>query len=161
MAGARSTLKNLIRIDDKSLEAYLLAGQVEEASGNFVDAIVQYRKALALDGGHVFALNNLAYLLSRDPAHLEEALGFARKAREQVPESPEVLDTLGWLYYRKGLYDLAAKELEQALAKAQWPAIQFHLALTYNRLGLTEKGGRLLATALAKDPKLADSEALR
>ena len=65
----------------------------------------------------------------------------ARKAKEQVPESPEMLDTLGWLYYRKGLYDLAAKELEQALAKADWPAIQFHLGLTYNRLGNTEKGG--------------------
>ena len=108
--------------------------------------------------GNVFALNNLAYLLSRDSAHIEEALGLARRAREQVPESPEVLDTLGWLYYRKGLYDLAAKELEQALAKAEWPAIQFHLALTYNRLGNTVKGGRLLAAALAKDPKLADSE---
>jgi tetratricopeptide (TPR) repeat protein len=72
-----------------------------------------------------------------------------------------VLDTLGWLYYRKGLYDLAAKELERAMAKAEWPAIQFHLALTYNRLGKTVMGGRLLAAALAKDPKLADSEVLR
>ena len=161
LAGARSTLKNLIRLDDKSVDALLLSGQVEEASGNYADAIVHYRKALALDGGNVFALNNLAYLLSRDSAHIEEALGMARRAREQVPESPEVLDTLGWLYYRKGLYDLAAKELEQALAKAEWPAIQFHLALTYNRLGNTVKGGRLLAAALAKDPKLADSEVLR
>ena len=78
-----------------------------------------------------------------------------------MPESPEVLDTVGWLYYRKGLYDLAAKELEQALAKAEWPAIQFHLGLAYNRLGNSVKGGRLLAAALAKDPKLADSEGLR
>ena len=114
LAGARSTLKNLIRLDDKSVDALLLSGQVEEASGHYADAIVHYRKALALDGGNVFALNNLAYLLARDPAHIEEALGMARRAREQVPESPEVLDTLGWLYYRKGLYDLAAKELEQS-----------------------------------------------
>jgi tetratricopeptide (TPR) repeat protein len=160
-AGARSTLRNLVHLDDKSVEALLLAGQVEEASHNYSDAIVYYKKALALDAGNVFALNNLAYLLSRDAVHLEEALGLARRAREQVPESPEVLDTLGWLYYRKGLYDLAAKELEHALAKAEWPAIQFHLALTYNRLGKTVEGGHLLAAALAKDPKLADSEVLR
>ena len=83
LAGARSTLKNLLRLDDKSLDAYLLAGQVEEASGNYGDAIVQYRKALALDGGNVFALNNLAYLLSRDPAHIEEALGLARRAKNR------------------------------------------------------------------------------
>jgi len=160
-AGARSTLKNLIRLDGKSVDALLLSGQVEEAAGHYADAIVHYRKALTLDGGNVFALNNLAYLLARDSAHIDEALGLARRAREQVPESPEVLDTVGWLYYRKGLYDLAAKELEQALAKAEWPAIQFHLALTYNRLGNTVKGGRLLAAALSKDPKLADSAGLR
>jgi tetratricopeptide (TPR) repeat protein len=161
MAGARSTLKNLFRLDDKNIEAYMLAGQVEEASANYRDAIEYYRRALALDGANVFSLNNLAYLLSRDPAHLEEALGLARKAKDQVPESPEVLDTLGWLYYRKGMYDLAAKELEHALSKVDWPAIQFHLGLAYNRLGNTEKGGRLLAAALAKDPKLADADGFR
>ena len=161
LASARSTLKNLVRLDDKVIDAYLLSGQVEEASGNPGDAVVQYRKALSLDNANVFALNNLAYLLSRDATHLEEALTLARSAKEQVPQSPEVLDTLGWLYYRKGLYDLAAKELELALARADWPAIQFHLGLTYNRLGNTVKGGHLLAVALAKDPKLADSEGLR
>jgi tetratricopeptide (TPR) repeat protein len=161
MAGARSTLKNLLRLDDKNIEAYMLAGQVEEASANYRDAMEFYRKALALDGSNVFSLNNLAYLLSRDPARIEEALGLARKAKDQVPDSPEVLDTLGWLYYRKGMYDLAAQELERALSKADWPAIQFHLGLAYNRLGNTEKGRRLLAAALAKDPKLADADGFR
>jgi tetratricopeptide (TPR) repeat protein len=161
LASARSTLKNLLRLDSQNIEAHMLAGQIEEASGNLADAVTCYRKALALDDDNLFALNNLAYLLSREPSHLEEALGLARKAKDQVPDSPEVLDTLGWLYYRKGLYDLAAKELEHALAKAEWPAIQFHLGLTYNRLGNTAKGGRLLAAALAKDSKLADSEMQR
>jgi hypothetical protein len=59
------------------------------------------------------------------------------------------------------MYDLAAKELEHALSKVDWPAIQFHLGLAYNRLGNTEKGGRLLAAALAKDPKLADADGFR
>jgi tetratricopeptide (TPR) repeat protein len=161
MAGARSTLKKLLRLDGQNIEAYMLAGQVEEASANDRDAIEYYRKALALDDANVFSLNNLAYLLSRDPAHLEEALTLARKAKDQVPESPEVLDTLGWLYYRKGMYDLAARELELALSKADSPAIQFHLGLAYNRLGNTEKGRRLLAAAIAKDPKLADADASR
>ena len=139
----------------------MLEGQIEEAAGNFGDAVACYRKALALDDDNIFVLNNLAYLLSREPSHLEEALALARKAKDQVPDSPEVLDTLGWLYYRKGLYDLAAKELEQALAKADWPAIQFHLGLTYNRLGNAAKGRPLLAAAIAKDPRLADSEMQR
>ena len=55
-------------------------------------------------------------LESRDPARVDEALTFARKAKELEPESPQILDTLGWLYYRKGLYPQAARELEAALA---------------------------------------------
>ena len=116
---------------------------------------------LTIDAINVFALNNLAYVLSRDSKHMEEALDMVRRAKEQAPESPEVLDTFGWLCYRKGEHDVAKfKELEHALAKAELPAIEFHLGMTYNRLGESEKGGRLIAAALAKDPKLVDSEAL-
>lgn len=161
LAGARSALINLFRLDDQNIEACMLAGQVEEASGHYSEAAAFYQKVLVLDSDNIFALNNLAYVLSRDATHLEEALGLARTAKDRAPESPEVLDTLGWLYYRKGMYDLAAKELEHALTKADWPAIQFHLGLTYSRLGDTGRGGRLMAAALAKDPKLSDSEAFR
>jgi len=160
LSSARSTLKNLFKLDDQVTQAYQLAGQVEEASGNYGEAISFYKKVLAMDAINVFALNNLACLLSRDSKHLEEALDMARRAKAQVPESPEVLDTFGWLCYRKGDYDLAVKELEHALAKAELPAIKFHLGMTYSRLGDSAKGGRLIAAALAKDPKLLDSEAL-
>jgi tetratricopeptide (TPR) repeat protein len=155
-ATARNTLKILFRLDDKNVNGHILAGQVEEAAGYNRDATDHYKKALAVDGNNVVALNNLAYILSHDPARVEEALAFARKAKEFAPESPQVMDTLGWLYYRKGLYELAARELEGALAQAEWPSIQLHLGLTYNRLGNTKKGQLLVAAALAKEPKLAD-----
>lgn len=160
LASARTTLKNLFKLDDQNIQAYQLAGQVEEASGNYGEAISFYRKVLTMDANNVFALNNLAYLLSRDSKRLEEALDMARRAKEQAPESPEVLDTFGWLSYRKGNYDLAVKDLEHALSKVDVPAIEFHLGMTYSRLGDSAKGGRLIAAALAKDPKLVDSEAL-
>lgn len=160
LASARSTLRDLLKLDDQNIQAYELAGQVEEASGNYGEAISFYQKVLTMEANNVFALNNLAYLLSRDSKHLEEALDMARRAKDQAPESPEVLDTFGWLCYRKGEYGLAVKELEDALSKADLPAIQFHLGMTYSRLGDSAKGGRLIAAALAKDPKLVDSEAL-
>ena len=119
------------------------------------DAAEYYQKAIALDSSNVVAINNLAYVLSRDSARVDEALTFARKAKELAPESPQIMDTLGWLYYRKGLYQQASRELEAALAKAEWPSIQFHLGLTYNRLGKTVKGSQLVAAALAKAPQLA------
>ena len=160
LASARMTLRSLFKLDDQVIQAYQLAGQVEEASGNYAEAILFYKKVLTMDAVNVFALNNLAYLLSRDPKLLDQALDMARRAKDQVPESPEVLDTFGWLCYRKGDYGLAVKELEHALEKAELPAIEFHLGMTYSRLGDSAKGGRLIAAALAKDPKLMDTEAL-
>jgi tetratricopeptide (TPR) repeat protein len=158
---ARETLKALLKLDNSNIDAYVLAGQVEEAADNNRAAADHYQQAIARDSSNIFALNNLAYILSGDPARVDEAMTFARKAKELAPESPQVLDTLGWLYYRKGHYEMAVRELEAALAKAEWPSIQFHLGLTYNRLGNTSKGGRLLAAALAKEPELADTEALQ
>ena len=154
-ASARTTLRSLFRLNDKHVNGYVLAAQVEQAAGYPLDAVGHYRKAIDLDSNNVVALNNLAYLLSRDKAKVDEALALARRAKESDPDSPQVMDTLGWLYYRKGLYELAAKELEGALSKADWPSVQFHLGLTYNRLG-NEKGKRLVALALASEPGLAE-----
>jgi Tfp pilus assembly protein PilF len=128
-ATARNTLRTLFKLDERNVNAHVLAGQVEEAAGYKRDAVEHYRKALTVDSNNVFALNNLAYILSHEPASVDEALTLARKA----------------------------KELEAALQKAQWPSIQLHLGLTYNKLGNAEKGKQLVATALAKEPKLADA----
>jgi tetratricopeptide (TPR) repeat protein len=66
----------------------------------------------------------------------------AQKAKELAPESSYTQDALGWIYCRKGLYQPAAKELEAVLAKETRPSIQFHLGLTYKRLGNSVKGNQ-------------------
>ena len=35
-----------------------------------------------------------------------------------MPDDPSVMDTLGWVYYRKGIYDSAIGEFKGSLAKA-------------------------------------------
>lgn len=155
---ARSTLTALRAMDPRNTDALMLIGEVEEAANNYPKAIEYYRQLLDIDNRHVGALNNLAFVLSRDPGKLDEAMKLAQKAKELAPESPEVKDTLGWVYYRKGMFQAAATELERALSNSDRPVIQLHLGMTYNRLGNNTKGGRLIAAALAKDPKLAETE---
>lgn len=155
---ARSALNSLLAIDHRNPDAVMLLAELEQASHRPALAMEHYRRVLALNNRHARALNNLAVLLSRDSTKLDDAMSLAQKAKELSPETAQVLDTLGWIYYRKGLYSLAAIELERAVANGQRPTIQYHLGLTYNRLGETTKGGRLIAAALAKEPKLADTE---
>jgi tetratricopeptide (TPR) repeat protein len=158
---ARETLTATLAIDQRNTDTLMLLARVEESAANYESVIDYYRKVLTLNNRHVGALNNIAYALSRNPAHLDEALALAQKAKEISPQNSQILDTLGWVYYRKGMYQLAARELEGALALGPRPVIQLHLGLAYNRLGETVKGGRMVAAALAKEPKLAETEVIR
>ena len=48
----------------------------------------------------------------------QEAMDLAQTAKERLPDSPFVMDTLGWVYFKKGFYDLALVEVVDSLEKA-------------------------------------------
>lgn len=154
---ARRALDQLVLADPSNLDAHMLFGELEDASENYAAAAEHYKKVVSGDERNVVALNNLAYAVSRDSQQLDEALKYAQKAKELAPESSQILDTLGWIYYRKGFFAMAARELEGAVAKDPRPALKFHLGLAYDRIGKSLEGTRLIAAALAVDPKLADT----
>ena len=109
-----------------------------------------------IDSSNLFALNNLAYALAVD--NPDEALKFAQEAVEIAPDNPTVQDTLAWVYYRKGLYSMAARFLKTALDKEATPQRQFHLGMTYLKMGDEATGQRMVRAALVKDPGLAKTE---
>jgi tetratricopeptide (TPR) repeat protein len=93
--------------------------------------------------------NDLAFLLTRRGVDLDRAVQLARDARSALPDSPDVADTLGFAYLRKGLPQAALPQLEAAveLAEARGrdnPSMLYHLALALQALG---RGGEA-ATAL-------------
>jgi hypothetical protein len=48
---------------------------------------------------------------------LQEALIFASKAKKILPDDPNIMDTIGWIYYQQGLLDFALRELVGASEK--------------------------------------------
>ena len=107
-----------------------------------------YRRAAELDPTAFEPRNNLALLLAeRD---LDGALAAAQEAYALRSNSPAVLDTLGWLYLRKGLVDRATSLLKEAHAAApELAEVQLHLALAHQKAGRTDDARRLLV-ALAQ-----------
>jgi Flp pilus assembly protein TadD len=107
----------------------------------------------------VVALNNLAWILGEVRKSPEQGLPLAVKAAELAPQVPAVLDTLGWIHYRRGAFADAEKALARAVERAPNQAgFQYHLGMTYYRLG--RKGDALVALrrVTALDPKLAERE---
>ena len=62
-------------------------------------------------------MNGLGYVLALEDRDLTKALSLCKKAVERAPNSASCLDSLGFVYYKLGLFKDALKYLEQAELK--------------------------------------------
>lgn len=73
-----------------------------------------YEKSLQKNPDNVTSMNGLGYVLACQEKDLTRALSLCKQAVKIEPKSPACLDSLGWVYYKLGLYDDALQYLEQA-----------------------------------------------
>jgi tetratricopeptide (TPR) repeat protein len=157
--GAIDAYEKALKIDANSVEAHRGLGQAYERLGQNDRAEQSYRRALAVKANDVMSLNNLAWILSEIKKKPDEALPFAMKAERLAPTLASVIDTLGWIHYRRQSYPEAEKFLTQAAERAPSDAaVRFHLGMTYAKLGRTSDAVSALRRAGQLDPKLADRE---
>jgi tetratricopeptide (TPR) repeat protein len=150
--------------EDKAIEEYnaLLARNPDRAEVHMAIATIydgqrrhdlakkHYEEALRVNPQFAPAANNLAYILAEKDQNLTKALELARLAKEKLSDDPGVMDTIGWVYYKKGLYDSAIVEFVDSLAKIPGNAtVQYHLGMAYHKKGDREKAKSALEKALA------------
>jgi tetratricopeptide (TPR) repeat protein len=157
--GAIESFQAALKIKPDLVEAQRGLGQAYQMLGQMDRAAESYRRVLAAKGDDVPSLNNLALILLEVRNRPDEALPLAMKAEQLAPRSPEVLDTLGWVHYQRGAYGEAQKFLSRAVELgAGNAAIQYHLGMTYAKLGRKSDAVWALRRAAALDAKLAQSE---
>ena len=140
----------------------MILGTIYDMQKNFDLAEKRYRKALAIYPEFAPAANNLAYLLAAQGKNIDEALDFARKAKEKLPNDPSIMDTLGLVYYKKGLYDSAIGEFTDSLDKMpDNPTVHYHLGMTYYKKGDKNRARAELKKALSLDDGFDGSEEAR
>jgi Flp pilus assembly protein TadD len=134
----------------KLVGVHVLKGMLFENQRRREDAKQSYLQALTLDAHSPIAANNLAWLYAEGNEKLDEALELARNAKSQRPDSPDIADTLGWVLYKKGLFDLAIGALRDvAQAHPERGDIQYHLGLAYLKNGDTVQARDALQKALS------------
>jgi len=69
----------------------------------------------------------------------DEAREYILKAAQLLPDDPAVLDSLGWVYYRLGEYQIAIKWLNKAFEVLQDAEIAAHLGEALWVSGQAEK----------------------
>ncbi len=67
------------------------------------EAIAELRSVLRVTPDNFAALNNLAYAWADRGENLDEALRYAQRAVELRPNITPLTDTLGWVYFKKGM----------------------------------------------------------
>ncbi len=125
------------------------------------EAQQRYERVIQLDRQAPVAANNLAWLYAERGGNLDVALQLAQTARRILPNQPAVADTLGWVYYKKQQYDLAIRELQDAVEKdPDNPEYQYHLGAAYAAAGDVTKARTALQKAVAR-PFAASEDARR
>jgi tetratricopeptide (TPR) repeat protein len=127
------------------------AAKVYEKQGR-IDAAIAGYEALYRGNpqGKDFAANNLAMLLVTYRKD-QESLDRARDLTTSFATSNNgmLLDTVGWVRFKRGEYQDALPTLERAMERApDSKVIRFHLAMTQLRLGLRDRARTNLEAAL-------------
>jgi predicted Zn-dependent protease len=125
-------LDDLIKKSPSNASAYGTKGILLETQGKTAEAQQCYSEAIRLDPDFFAAGNNLAYILAEEGRELDTALNLAQNARRRQPENPNIADTLGWVYYKRGNLVLARDQLQFAVSKEpDNPVLQYHLGMIY------------------------------
>ena len=134
--------------DDERATIQLCLGIVYNGIDQFQEARKAYEAALEANPQNLFALNNLAYLLTEDLNQPELAVPYAKRAAELSGE-PAILDTLGWAYVCVGEYNNAIAQLTQANQQdSNYLPAAFHLGEAYRRSGQFDEAQSILESVI-------------
>jgi cellulose synthase operon protein C len=159
---ARTEFEALAKRQAKPVGPLTMSGIILQSQGQSAEAKKRFQDVLAIDSNAVIAANNLAWILADSGEDLDMALKLAQTATAQSPDAPELIDTLGWVYYKKDLPDLAIPFFERAAAKAPGNAgFHHHLGLAYLKVGKSDRGRASLERALATGIDSATAETIR
>jgi tetratricopeptide (TPR) repeat protein len=112
---AARPIREVLQQDPSHAPALFASGILAEQSGNASAARESYRKVVKRFPGFFPAHKRLAILLlAESPADDAAAYEHAVKAREALPDDPEVARTLGILRFRRKEYARASQLLQEA-----------------------------------------------
>ena len=167
----------LLREADRSAEALAVLEQALRAAPDDSDLLYEtamlaerlnnlelmesrLRRVIELKPDHAHAYNALGYSLADRKLRLDEAETLVARALELSPDDPFILDSMGWVRFRRGDVPAALKYLERAYAIRADAEIAAHLGEVLWSVERREDANRLFDEALKAHPSskvLADT----
>ncbi len=138
-SAARDNILRAISIKNDEETYYFYLAVAYEKLNEINKSIENLKLAINSNPNSGRSYNYLGYLYADKNKNLDEAFTLVQKALEIEPQNGAYLDSMGWIYYRKGDYTSALKNLllaEEKLDEAGTPdSVVFdHLGDTYLKL---------------------------
>ena len=147
------------KLNPKSVAAWTALGILHERISEFKLAEKDYETALAIERNAPVPANNLALLYCDHGGDMDKALELARRAKEALPKAAMVSDTLGWIYYKRELFESAMPLIREAVRQEpDKGSYRFHLAATLLGIGKETEAREELEAALKLDASLRENE---
>jgi tetratricopeptide (TPR) repeat protein len=127
------------KTDEKAYVSFL-RGDLYQRQKMYDQADNEFRKVLAVtaptDPQAAATLNYLGYMNADRGVKLDESLNYIKQALTFEPNNGAYLDSLGWVYFKLGKYDLAEENLNKAAVHmGSDPTVQEHLGDLYQKTG--------------------------
>ncbi len=159
---ATAEFEKLAERQPRATAPLTLAGVLLQLQNKPNEAKTYYQKALDVDPRAAVAANNLAWLYAQDNEKLDIALQLAQTAKAGLPDRHEVDDTLGWVYYKKGLSTLAVAAFQRSVElQPDNPSYLGHLGLAYAQSGDNDRARQTLERALKINGSFEGSDEVR
>lgn len=136
---AEGAFKLMIELAPENPEAHFyLGGIYNELKKNNLSED-ELKETIRLKPDFSEALNYLGYLWAEENKNLDQAETMIKKALQADPGNGAYIDSLGWVYFRRGKFKEAVKELERAGSLLEDPVIYDHLGDAYLKVNDKEK----------------------
>jgi tetratricopeptide (TPR) repeat protein len=143
---AEENIKKAIDLNrEKNKEKYYFyLAIVLEKQNKFSEAVESLETAIKHNPKSARAYNYLGYLFADKNINIDRSFSLIQKALKIDPGNGAYLDSLGWVYYRKGDYKQALKnilmaEKELNRVKTPDPVVYDHLGDIYKKMGNISK----------------------
>jgi predicted Zn-dependent protease len=159
---ARAEFETIARRQPNDIGAPTMAAMITTAQGKAADAEKAYEAIVEKNPRAAVASNNLAWMYAERGEKLDQALQLARAAKAELPDEPEMNDTLGYVYLKKNLGSLAIPPLHQAVASTpKNPVFRFRLGQADAQAGNKASAKRELEEALKLKPDFPEADQAR
>jgi len=155
-----ATLNDWLKAEPDNVAVLSMLGMQYQSMKQDLKAINTYQKVHKLAPGNLLILNNLAWLYQTKGD--KKAIVLSKKAYELAPETPEIVDTYGWILLQFGEQEKGLQMLQQAFVSAPTnPEIAYHVAYALHKVGRGEEAIKMLKRNIRDYPKSAVAKEVR